>query len=140
MGIAPPLAQLAGGIINDYFGSKGIFLFLTFLSLLLLALIMIDLKETHFHKSKNIFSQIEINSSEYIESFFYIVEFLVENKGYQLSNSFFQKEITKEHNTNSMLRLYLIMSETLFSNDKFIEARNITNNGLEIFLKNERLL
>ena len=43
MGIAPSLAPLAGGIINDYFGSKGIFLFLTFLSLLLLALIMIDL-------------------------------------------------------------------------------------------------
>ncbi len=59
MGIAPSLAPLAGGIINDYFGSKGIFLFLTFLSLLLLALIMIDLKETHFHKSKNIFSQIK---------------------------------------------------------------------------------
>ena len=59
MGIAPSLAPLAGGIINDYFGSKGIFLFLTFLSLFLLALIMIDLKETHFHKSKNIFSQIK---------------------------------------------------------------------------------
>ena len=59
MGIAPSLAPLAGGIINDYFGSKGIFLFLTFLSLLLLALIMIDLKETHFRKSKDIFSQIK---------------------------------------------------------------------------------
>ena len=59
MGIAPSLAPLAGGIINDYFGSKEIFLFLTFLSLLLLALIMIDLKETHFHKSKDIFSQIK---------------------------------------------------------------------------------
>ena len=59
MGIAPSLAPLAGGIINDFFGSKGIFLFLTFLSLLLLALIMLDLKETHFHKSKNIFSQIK---------------------------------------------------------------------------------
>ncbi len=59
MGIAPSLAPLAGGIINDYFGSKGIFLFLTFLSLLLLALIMIDLKETHFNKSKDIFSQIK---------------------------------------------------------------------------------
>ena len=59
MGIAPSLAPLAGGIINDYFGSKGIFLFLSFLSLLLLALIMIDLKETHFHKSKDIFSQIK---------------------------------------------------------------------------------
>ncbi len=59
MGIAPSLAPLAGGIINDYFGSKAIFLFLTFLSLLLLALIIIDLNETHFHKSKNIFSQIK---------------------------------------------------------------------------------
>ncbi len=59
MGIAPSLAPLAGGIINDYFGSKGIFLFLTFLSLLLLALIVIDLKETHFHKSNDIFSQIK---------------------------------------------------------------------------------
>ena len=59
MGIAPSLAPLAGGIINDYFDSKGTFLFLTFLSLLLLALIMIDLKETHFHKSKDIFSQIK---------------------------------------------------------------------------------
>ena len=59
MGIAPSLAPLAGGIINDYFGSKGIFLFLTFLSLLLLLLIMIDLKETHFRKSKDIFSQIK---------------------------------------------------------------------------------
>ncbi len=102
--------------------------------------VMLFIKQKKINKAKNVFSQIEINSSEYIESFFYIVEFLVENKGYQLSNSFFQKEITKEHNTNSMLRLYLIMSETLFSNDKFIEARNITNNGLEIFLKNERLL
>ena len=59
MGIAPSLAPLAGGIINDYFGSRGIFLFLTFLSLLLLILIMIDLKETHFHRSKDIFSQIK---------------------------------------------------------------------------------
>ena len=59
MGIAPSLAPLAGGIINDYFGSKGIFLFLTFLSLFLLALIMIDLKETHFQRSKDIFSQIK---------------------------------------------------------------------------------
>ena len=59
MGIAPSLAPLAGGIINDYFGSKGIFLFLTFLSLFLLTLIMIDLKETHFHRSKDIFSQIK---------------------------------------------------------------------------------
>ena len=45
MGIAPSLAPLAGGIINDYFGSRGIFLFLTFLSLFLLTLIMIDLKD-----------------------------------------------------------------------------------------------
>ena len=59
MGIAPSLAPLAGGIINDYFGSRGIFLFLTFLSLFLLTLIMIDLKETHFHRSKDIFSQIK---------------------------------------------------------------------------------
>jgi len=59
MGIAPSLAPLAGGIINDYFGSGGIFLFLTFLSLFLLTLIMIDLRETHFHRSKDIFSQIK---------------------------------------------------------------------------------
>ena len=59
MGIAPSLAPLAGGKINDYFGSKGIFLFLTFLSLLLLELIMIDLKQTHFDKSKDIFSEIK---------------------------------------------------------------------------------
>ena len=59
MGIAPSLAPLAGGIINDYFGSRGIFLFLTFLSVFLLTLIMIDLRETHLHRSKDIFSQIK---------------------------------------------------------------------------------
>ncbi|MDC3075817.1 MFS transporter [Paracoccaceae bacterium] len=59
MGIAPSLAPLAGGIINDFFGAKGIFLFLSLISILLLILIIADLKETHFQRSKDIFSQIK---------------------------------------------------------------------------------
>ena len=59
MGIAPSLAPLAGGIINDFFGAKGIFLFLSLTSILLLILIITDLKETHFLRSKDIFSQIK---------------------------------------------------------------------------------
>tara|TARA_A100001011_G_scaffold245619_1_gene253614 strand:+ start:550 stop:1713 length:1164 start_codon:yes stop_codon:yes gene_type:complete len=58
MGIAPSLAPLAGGIINDYFGAKGIFLFLSLIGILLLISIIADLKETHFQRSKDIFSQI----------------------------------------------------------------------------------
>ena len=59
MGIAPSLAPLAGGIINDFFGAKGIFLFLSLTGILLLILIITDLKETHFLRSKDIFSQIK---------------------------------------------------------------------------------
>jgi len=59
MGIAPSLAPLAGGIINDFFGAKGIFLFLSLISLVLLILIITDLKETHFQRSKDMFSQIK---------------------------------------------------------------------------------
>ncbi len=59
MGIAPSLAPLAGGVISDFFGAKGIFLFLSLLSILLLILIVTDLKETHFQRSKDIFAQIK---------------------------------------------------------------------------------
>ena len=59
MGIAPSLAPLAGGVISDFFGSKGIFLFLSLLGILLLILIVTDLKETHFQRSKDIFAQIK---------------------------------------------------------------------------------
>lgn len=59
MGIAPSLAPLAGGVISDFFGAKGIFLFLSFLGILLLILIVTDLKETHFQRSKDIFAQIK---------------------------------------------------------------------------------
>ena len=59
MGIAPSLAPLAGGVISDFFGAKGIFLFLSLLGILLLILIVTDLKETHFQRSKDIFAQIK---------------------------------------------------------------------------------
>ena len=59
MGIAPSLAPLAGGVISDFFGAKGIFLFLSILGILLLILIVTDLKETHFQRSKDIFAQIK---------------------------------------------------------------------------------
>ena len=59
MGIAPSLAPLAGGVISDFFGAKGIFLFLSLLGILLLTLIVTDLKETHFQRSKDIFAQIK---------------------------------------------------------------------------------
>ena len=59
MGIAPSLAPLAGGVISDFFGAKGIFLFLSLLGILLLVLIVTDLKETHFQRSKDIFAQIK---------------------------------------------------------------------------------
>ena len=59
MGIAPSLAPLAGGVISDFFGAKGIFLFLSLLGSLLLVLIVTDLKETHFQRSKDIFAQIK---------------------------------------------------------------------------------
>ncbi len=59
MGIAPSLAPLAGGVISDFFGAKGIFLFLSILGILLLILIVTDLKETHYQRSKDIFAQIK---------------------------------------------------------------------------------
>ena len=59
MGIAPSLAPLAGGVISDFFGAKGIFLFLSLLGILLLILIVTDLKETHFQRSKDMFAQIK---------------------------------------------------------------------------------
>ena len=59
MGTAPSLAPLAGGVISDFFGAKGIFLFLSILGILLLTLIVTDLKETHFQRSKDIFAQIK---------------------------------------------------------------------------------
>ena len=59
MGVAPSLAPLAGGVISDFFGAKGIFLFLSLLGILLLISIVTDLKETHFQRSKDIFAQIK---------------------------------------------------------------------------------
>ncbi len=59
MGIAPSLAPLAGGIINDFFGAKQIFLFLSMVSIFLLFVIFYDLKETNLKQSKDIFSQIK---------------------------------------------------------------------------------
>jgi DHA1 family bicyclomycin/chloramphenicol resistance-like MFS transporter len=59
MGIAPSLAPLAGGIINDFFGAKQIFLFLSMVSIFLLFVIFYDLEETNLKQSKDIFSQIK---------------------------------------------------------------------------------
>ena len=59
MGIAPALAPLAGGIINDFFGAKQIFLFLSLVSVFLLIIIFYDLKETNFKQTEDIFSQIK---------------------------------------------------------------------------------
>ena len=58
MAIGPLVGPLLGGLISDYFGSMQIFNFLTVLGFFLFVLIIVDLKETNFHRSKSMLSQI----------------------------------------------------------------------------------
>ena len=59
MAIGPLIGPLLGGLISDYFGSMQIFNFLTVLGLFLFVLIIFDLKETNFNKSKSMINQIK---------------------------------------------------------------------------------